>query len=401
LYTDSVRCFYINLPLGGFTIATLIVFLHLEENKKKLTFREQLSQLDPIGTGLFLPAVVCILLALEWGGSTYAWSEWRVIVCLVMFGVLFIAFIASQVINRHRNALVPGRIFFQRSVLFGGLYQFMLGSTMLTTVVYIPLWFQAIKGVSPVKSGIYTIPLVGGVVVGSISSGAIVNRVGYYTQFMYLGSILMAVGNGLLTTLNIDSHSNKWIGYQVIAGLGVGFGMQQSNLAVQTCLPNRDVPIGTSIIFFFQTFGGALFMSVGQNTFIDKFISQLAKHVHNVNPNIVFIGATSLRNAVPADTLPAVLQAYNFSVTQGPFLVSTITACISIFGAIGTEWRSVKEKQHFTAKQLPKDIESGSTAEDPTQEKALEEAEEHSPVEERAADEQKSNLDDSEKKEIS
>jgi hypothetical protein len=395
-------CFYINLPLGGFTVATLIVFLHLEEHKKKLTLKEQLSQLDPIGTSLFLPSIICMLLALEWGGSTYSWGSWRVVLCLVMFGVLLFAFIGSQFINRHRNALVPARIFFQRSVLFGGLYQFMLGSTMLTTVVYIPLWFQAIKDVSPVKSGIYTIPLVGGVVVGSISSGAIVNRVGYYTQFMYIGSILMAVGNGLLTTLDVDSHSSKWIAYQVIAGLGVGFGMQQSNLAVQTCLPNRDVPIGTSIIFFFQTFGGALFMSVGQNTFIDKFIAQLTKHVTNVDPAIVFVGATSLRNAVPPSTLPAVIKAYNYSVTQGPFLVSTITACISIFGAIGTEWRSVKEKQGQGAKPKPKDIEAGSNHEDNNHENVVEEAEEHSPAEDRAVDaEQKSTTDDGEKKEIS
>jgi MFS family permease len=357
-------CFYINLPFGGFTIAALIVFLHLEEEKKKLPFFEQFKQIDPLGTAVFLPSIVCLLLVLQWGGVTYTWGSWRVILCLVVFAILFLVFAATQVINRHRHALMPSRIVLQRSVFFGSIYQFMLGSTMLCTVVYIPIWFQAIKGVSPVKSGIDTIPLVGGVVVGSIMSGAIVGRIGYYLPFMYLGSILMSIGSGLLTTLKVDTPSSHWIGYQVITGLGVGFGMQQSNLAVQTCLPNRDVPIGTSIIFFCQTFGGALFMSVGQNTFIDKFLKAL-KHVPGVNPDIVIqTGATALRDHVPKQSLPAVLEAYNYSVTHGPFLVSTILACLSIIGALGTEWRSVKEKQHLESKPKPKDIESGSAQED-------------------------------------
>src|ERR1700760_2172781 len=228
-------CFYINLPFGGFTIAALIVFLNLDEEKRKLTLTEQFRQLDPIGTGVFLPSIVCLLLVLQWGGVTYSWSSWRVILCLCVIAVLFVIFIAVQYINRNRNALMPARIALQRSVLFGSFYQFMLGSTMLCTVVYIPLWFQAIKGVTPVKSGIDTIPLVGGVVVGSIMSGAIVGRIGYYLPFMYLGSTLMAIGSGLLTTLKVSSPSSHWISYQVITGLGVGFGMQQSNLAVQTC----------------------------------------------------------------------------------------------------------------------------------------------------------------------
>jgi hypothetical protein len=135
-------CFYINLPFGGFTIASLIIFLNLDEDKKKLPLKEQFLQCDPLGTAMFLPAIVSILLALQWGGTVYRWGEWRVVVCLVFFAVLLLAFFVIQYIKRHGRALVPTRIFFQRSVFFGGFYQFMLGSCMLCTVVYIPIWFQ-------------------------------------------------------------------------------------------------------------------------------------------------------------------------------------------------------------------------------------------------------------------
>jgi len=288
-----------------------------------------------------------------------------VILCLVFFAVLFLGFLAVQFVLRHTNATIPSRVILQRSVFFGGIFQFFLGSTMLCTIVYLPLWFQAIKGTSPVKSGIDTLPMVLGLVVMSIFCGAVVSRVGYYTQFIYLSVVFMSVGAGLLTTLTPSSGHSYWIGYQAILGMGVGMGMQQSNLAVQTCLPDKDVPIGTAVIFFFQTLGGALFMSVGQNTFLSKFISHLG-HVPHINPAIIgSTGATAIRLAVPKALLPQVLAAYDYGVTHGPFLVSTITACLSIIGAAGMEWRSVKEKKNRAAAHPPKDIEEGSLKDEP------------------------------------
>jgi len=231
-------------------------------------------------------------------------------------------------------------------------------------VLYIPLWFQAIKGVSPVKSGINTIPMVLGLVVASIMAGGIVHRIGYYTQFLYLGVVLMSIGSGLMTTFKPDTNHSKWIGYQVIMGLGIGVSMQQSNLAVQTCLPDRDVPTGTSIIFFFQMLGGAVFSAVGQNLFLDKFLSKLVL-VPGISPrDVIATGATALRKAVPTEALPAVVEAYNYGLTQGPFLVSTIVACLSIFGVVGMEWRSVKEKKDAqvglgkSIKKKEKDVEA-------------------------------------------
>jgi hypothetical protein len=111
---------------------------------------------------LFLPAITCLLLALEWGAAEYSWSSPRLIALLVVFAVLFLAFVVWQYCTRHTTATVPARIVFQRSVAFGGFSQFCVGSTMLTVSIYVPLWFQAIKEVSAMQSGINTIPLCSG-----------------------------------------------------------------------------------------------------------------------------------------------------------------------------------------------------------------------------------------------
>lgn len=310
---------------------------------------------------MFLPAITCLLLALEWGAADYAWSSPRLVVLLVVFASLFVAFIVWQYFTRNTTATVPARILFQRSVAFGGASQFCVGSTMLTVSIYIPLWFQAIKGVSAMQSGINTIPLVLSVVVGSIMSGGMTQKIGYYTPFMLIGSSLMAVGTGLITTWDMSTSSSMWIGYQVILGFGVGCTMQHPNLAVQIVLPREDVPTGTAVLSLCQTLGkphicamsvgltthtgGAVFTAVGQNLYIDKFSNGL-QQIGGLDPkHILEGGATDLANKVPAALRLDVLEAYNDSLTKGTFFAALIVACLSVPAALGMEWRSVKSKQ--------------------------------------------------------
>ncbi|KAF1942428.1 major facilitator superfamily transporter [Clathrospora elynae] len=342
-------CFYINLPLGALTILVVCFMLKLEEKKPKLAnWKETIKHLDPLGTALFLPSITCLLLALEWGAADYPWSAPRIIALLVVFAVLLVAFVAWQYFTRNTTATVPARIIIQRSIAFGGASQFCVGATMLTVSIYIPLWFQAIKGASAVQSGVNTIPLVLSVVVGSIMSGGLVQKIGYYTPFMILGSCLMAIGTGLITTWNMSTNSSMWIGYQVIVGFGVGSTMQHPNIAVQTVLPKHDVPIGTALLSLCQTLGGAVFTAVGQNLYIDKFTAGLER-IDGIDPQrILGSGATDLTSGVQPELQQRILAAYNNSLTQGTFFAALIIACLAVPAALGMEWRSVKEKQVLT-----------------------------------------------------
>jgi EmrB/QacA subfamily drug resistance transporter len=339
-------CFYLNLPLGGLTMLIVIFLLHLEEKKPKLpNWKATVMSLDPLGTILFLPAITCLLLALEWGAAEYAWNSPRMIALLVVFSVLFVAFVVWQYFTRNTTATVPARVLLQRSVAFGSVSQFAVGATMLTFSIYIPLWFQAIKDVSAIQSGINTIPLVLSVVVGSILSGGLTQLIGYYTPFMILGSSLMAAGAGLITTWNMNTGSATWIGYQVILGFGVGCTMQHPNIAIQVVLPRPDIPTGTAILSLCQTLGGAVFTAVGQNLYIDKFSSGLER-IGGLDPaRILGGGATDLKTAVPPELEFRVLEAYNKSLTKGTFLAALIVACIAVPAALGMEWRNVKQKQ--------------------------------------------------------
>lgn len=189
------------------------------------------------------------------------------------------------------------------------------------------------------------LPAILGLVIISMGAGILVTVLGYYTPFMIASSVFMAIGAGLLATLETDSNSPKWIGYQFLFGAGVGFGMQQPLIAVQTVLDAKDVPIGTAIMMFCQTLGGALFISVGQNVFTNQLIKNLKLAVPDLDTGLVLrTGATELKHAIPEQFLNGVLSAYNLALTQ-TFYVSVACASLSIIGALFIEWKNMKGQQ--------------------------------------------------------
>lgn len=104
---------------------------------------EHFTRLDPLGTFFFVPSIVCLLLALQWGGSTYEWGSWRIILLMVLFGVLFLAFAAVQVLMP-KNATVPVRVITQRSIAAAALFMLCVSGAMLMAIYYLPLWCKYI-----------------------------------------------------------------------------------------------------------------------------------------------------------------------------------------------------------------------------------------------------------------
>ncbi|ETS73840.1 hypothetical protein PFICI_14786 [Pestalotiopsis fici W106-1] len=337
-------CFYVNLPIGALSILIIALFLHLPPPQQaSLSLKQKLLRLDPIGNFLFAPSIICLLLALQWGGTDYPWNDQRVIALLVLFGVLFITWLWSQYWQKQR-ATVPINVLHQRSIIAGVLYSACIGGVMLSMGYYLPIWFQAIDGVDALQSGIRNLPFILGLVVSSILAGGFVARVGHYTPCIISCSIFMSIGAGLMTRLRVDSPNAEWIGYQTLAGFGMGMGMQQSGLAAQVVLDETDVPVGASLMFFGQQLGGAVFVCAAENVFIQQLVKNLTTLMALERAQaLAHVGATDLRSHVPADLLHAVLLQYNKAITT-TFYVGTAIAAFSIVPALLFEWKSVKDR---------------------------------------------------------
>ncbi|KAA8895635.1 major facilitator superfamily domain-containing protein [Sphaerosporella brunnea] len=348
-FTDHVSwrwCFYINLPLGAVTMIVILLFFNPPKRNKvdTLTMREKMSEFDWPGTAALLPAIICLLLALQWGGNKYSWGSGRIIGLLVTFGVLIIAFIYFQ-ITRGDRATIPLRVLKQRSILAGCGVAFGIGAAFMILVYYIPIWFQAIKGVSATASGIRQLPLILGVTIFSIVAGGLTTWLGYYVPFVYLGCVLLCIGAGLLTTWQVDTKTSVWIGYQLLTGIGVGLAMQQPMIAAQTVLTQDDIPVGSASVIFFQTLGGALFISVAQNLFANELLTGILSKIPTMDRAMILgTGATQLTTTFPKETLPIIIHAYNAAITKA-FRASIAMAILGTIFGMGLEWVSVKGKK--------------------------------------------------------
>jgi hypothetical protein len=216
----------------------------------------------------------------------------------------------------------------------------------LTNILQLPFWFQGVKGTSAIESGIRNLPMILSLVISSLVAGGLVTTFGYYAPFMLASVVFMSVGAGMLSTLSVHSGAGEWIGYQIIFGIGVGIGMQQTMVAVQASLPQEDVAVGTAIIIFGQTLGGALFICVAENVFQNKLVSNIANaHIAGLDPlEVVSIGATQIQTLIPKKFLPVVLVAYNNAVIN-TFYASLGMAAVAILGAVFVPWNSVKGKK--------------------------------------------------------
>lgn len=133
-------CFYINLPFGLITALAVLLFLRKlpPPPKAALPWQEKLKEVDLVGLGVFIPTIVCLLLAITFGGGTYQWSNWRVILLFVLAGLLFIAFVGLQ-IRQGDKATVPPSVAKQRTIWACSIFCFFLFGSFLAFTYYIPI----------------------------------------------------------------------------------------------------------------------------------------------------------------------------------------------------------------------------------------------------------------------
>lgn len=172
------------------------------------------------------------------------------IIALFVLGTFLVLVFVGVQIWLQDGATVPSRIIKKRSVASGFCFSLCVGASLLVCVVNLAIYFQSVKGVSAVRSGIDTIPLLFATSFGTIVGGAAVSYFGYYAPLMLGGPPIMAVGAGLLTTFYVHTPASQWIGYQIIFGFGSGICMQQPSVASQRVLSRKDIAIGSALMMF-------------------------------------------------------------------------------------------------------------------------------------------------------
>ncbi|KAK6698835.1 hypothetical protein SNK05_011657 [Fusarium graminearum] len=344
-YTTWRWCFYINLPIGA--ICTILILIVPIPNHRAPTDETAMyllkTKFDFTGLFMFSPSIVMLLLALQWGGVDYAWDSATIVGLFCGGGVLFVIFVFWE--HRvGRDAMIPMPIVRTRQVWTSLLTNLFLFATVMVASFYLPVYFQSAKDASPFTSGVNLLPSILMLIVAAVSSGALVQKTGYYIPFAAASAIFSAIGFGLSSTMGPYTSTAKWAGYQILIGFGRGLGLQMPIIAVQANTKPEETPIAMSILTFSQTFGGAIFVTAANVIFTHELRQELVSRLPSINPDIIIdAGAGAVSEVVSKEDLPGVLWSYSKG-TRATFLLCVACSCVMLGISFGMGWKDIRKK---------------------------------------------------------
>jgi EmrB/QacA subfamily drug resistance transporter len=258
--------FYVNLPLG---IPVIAAFVRYFPNIRPVRAKHRL---DYPGMAVLVACVVCLILGLSWGGVQYEWASAPVIAVLVTAGVLAMVFLLVE--SGAAEPIMPLSMFGNSVATLSMVAVFFMGMGLFGGIIFIPLFFQGVLGLSATSSGSFLTPMMLGLVVASTLSGQALSRLGgHYRVQALMGLVIMGSGMYLLSRLGADSSRGQAIMSIVVMGFGVGMALPLYIIAVQNAVPYRMMGIATSSLQFFRAIGATVGLALFGSIMADRFAS--------------------------------------------------------------------------------------------------------------------------------
>src|ERR1700682_824560 len=241
--------FYVNVPVGVLGIALLFAFLPFVRTQASW------KNIDFLGAGLLALALTPILIALS-ETTTYGWGSWQTLVPLIGGLLVLLVFIVFEA--REDEPIVPIGLFRNRAYAVSILVGFISSFGMFGTIIFIPLVYQGVLGISATNSGALITPLMFGLIGASIVTGQLMVRIKQYQDLGTLGAAITAVGMFLLSEVTVHSTQLEVTASLVFVGIGLGVTMPLYIQAVQSAVDRKFLGVVTSNIQFFRNVGGTI-----------------------------------------------------------------------------------------------------------------------------------------------
>ncbi len=320
--TDNLNwrwVFYVNLPVGAIAL-TALLFLFPNDRKTHHARRS----IDWLGAGTLVAGLTPLLLALSLAGTNtkvdlpgvglitdWGWGSPGVITLLAASVAFLVAFVFVQ--SRAKEPIIPLDLFKHNIFTVSMITVFLTGVGMFGSLLYIPLFIQAIQGDSATNSGNSVTPMTLAIVLSSIVTGQIISRTGKYRIIGIVGMVMVTGGAVLLYSMNMDTDRLVTIGYMVVMGFGLGIAFPLYTLVVQNAFPIQRVGVVTAAVTFFRSIGGtlgaAVLGSVVNNQFHSKFPAEFTPKYNQFVEET--IPAAARGNVPSADTFLTGLSNLN------------------------------------------------------------------------------------------
>ena len=235
------------------------------------------GKIDFAGAAVLIAALVPMLLAFSWGGEKYSWNSAPIIGMLAFAAVMIAVF--GRIERKAGDPIIPMSLF-QNSVFnFSAMEMFLFNGVMMACIIFVPLFLQEVKGLSPSSSGAVITPMMVSLIAGVMISGMVISRTCRYKLLAAVGFLVMGAGTVILTLLNGGSDDPVIVAAMVIMGLGIGIAMAIFNVTAQNVFPNSRMGVVTSSIQFFRMMG----QTVASSVLGTIFSSSLSKGIRTLN----------------------------------------------------------------------------------------------------------------------
>jgi EmrB/QacA subfamily drug resistance transporter len=317
--------FYINLPIGAVALVVVTVVLPATSTRRHHT-------IDYLGAALLAAFATCVVLATSWGGTTYPWSSPVIIglfaAAVVLLGLWYLSARSAA------EPVLPLRLFRNPVFTVSSAISLVAGFAMFGSISYLPLFLQVVHGVSPTLSGVYLLPMVGGLLITSITSGQLIARTGRYKIYPIIGTAALVVALFLLSRLDEHTSTAYLSLYFFVLGFALGLIIQVLVIAVQNSADFQDLGTATSGVTFFRSIGGSFGVSVFGAIFSNRLASELAAALHGVTLPSGFSVASAQANPELLKRLPAALRTailHAYSLALHPVFLFAIPVALVAF----------------------------------------------------------------------
>ncbi|MFF8434340.1 MFS transporter [Streptomyces bacillaris] len=299
-FTDHASwrwCFYINVPFGLVTFAVIAVVLKLPKPAVR-------PRLDVLGAVLLAAASTCLVLVTSWGGTEYAWGSRTILGLTAGAVVTTLLFVAVE--HRAAEPIIPLRLFRDSIFNITGLIGAVIGIALFGAASYLPTYLQMVDGASATESGLLMLPMMLGIVGGSIVSGQLITRTGRYRIYPIVGGAVSVVGMWLLSGLEAGTSRLEYSLWQAVLGTGIGLVMSVLVLAVQNSVRPADLGTATSANNYFRQIGGSVGAAVFGTLFAGRLSDSLGVRLptgvelpppESITPQLVHAMEPALRDA--------------------------------------------------------------------------------------------------------
>ncbi|KAJ3288105.1 hypothetical protein HK104_008337 [Borealophlyctis nickersoniae] len=324
--------FYINGPIGAVTVLVTLFLLKFPPVTGNVW--SKLRRIDFPGTFLLVLAVIFILIPLQGGGSQYEWNSPTVIGFFIAGAVTVGLFVWVE-IKVAVEPVVPFDLFRDRDVVMVLVTMFGVGLSFMPLVFYTPMYFQVVQGVTPTTAGVKTFPLILGIIFSSLLTGVISSITGIYMPFIPLGGVLIALGSGLMATLDEGSNTGEQVGYLLLAGVGVGLCFQTVMMGAQAAVGPELLAVVTN---FCQTMGAVIALAITSTVFNNHLSTHLLTLLPstlppNFDPKTVVAAPAEIHHAnIDPHLRDAVIHAFVMALQVIFLCVVPFTSVIVVAG---------------------------------------------------------------------